>query len=285
MTARITTPKTAITIRSYEELNRFVNAFAAGHLNLLILVGSAGIAKSQSVRRAIGEAACWVEGNASAFGIYTQLYQHRGELIIIDDVDCLYTDRAAVRLLKCLCQTDTEKSIAWHTAAAGTGELPNQFKTTSRVVIIANDWKTLDQNVAAVQDRGHLVMFEPTPEEVHRQVAEWFWDQTIYDWFGEHLHLIPDHSMRHYVRASELQAAGINWVGHLLGEIPEKTRLVAELRADPSFSSEAERIEAFRKRGGGSRATYFNHKKKLRSECGKGPSVELSNRLPMSRAA
>ena len=47
----------------------------------------------------------------------------------------------------------------------------------SRVAIIANAWKTLNDNVAAVQDRGHVLIFEPTALEVHQQVARWFWDQ------------------------------------------------------------------------------------------------------------
>ena len=174
------------------------------------------------------------------------------------------------------------KRVAWHSAAAGNDELPREFKTSSRVVIIANDWKTLDQNVTAVQDRGHLVIFEPSAEEVHREVAQWFWDQNIYDWFADHLHLIPNPSMRNYVRAAELQASGINWVQHLLSEIPEKTRLVAELRADPRFATENERIEAFGQRGGGSRATYFNHKKRLRQVGEGASSLRLALKNPQS---
>lgn len=276
----MSTPHSAITIRTYDELNRFVEAFADGHLNLLILTGSAGIAKSQSVRNAMQGRACWIEGNATAFGIYTKLYQNRDKLVVIDDVDSLYSSKAAVRLLKCVCQTDEQKHVAWETRAVGRDgdDIPREFVTTSRVVIIANEWKTLDKNVAAVQDRGHLVAFEPTPEEVHIKVAEWFWDQTIYDWFGHNLHMIPDHSMRHYVRAAELQAAGINWVQHLLSEIPAKTRMVAEIMADPTLTTEAERVAVFKDRGGGSRATYFNHKKKLRSEGGRPPHIELKGR-------
>jgi len=284
MKQRINKPEQAFTVTTYDELHRFVTAFAEGHLNLLILIGTAGLAKSQSVRRAVGDGACWIEGNATPFGIYTQLFKNKGELVVIDDVDSLYTDRSAVRLLKCLCQTDPVKSVAWHSAAAGNDQLPSEFKTTSRVVIIANDWKTLDQNVAAVQDRGHLVIFEPSAEEVHREVAKWFWDQAIYDWFGEHLHLIPNPTMRAYVRAAELQASGINWVQHLLAEVPETTRLVAELRADAAYETENDRIEAFRERGGGSRATYFNHKKKLR-RAGEGTSPSLQIPLKNPRIA
>lgn len=258
-------PSGAIAVSTYDELQRFVRAFAAGHLNLLMLIGPGGVGKSQTVRQAVGEGACWIEGNASAFGIYTKLYQHKDSLVVIDDVDSLYSDRAAIRLLKTLCQTDPTKRVAWETNAVGKDGIPKEFVTMSRVIIIANEWKTLSRDVAAVQDRGHLVAFEPTPTEVHRKVGEWFKDEAIYRWFGEHIHLIPNHSMRLYVRALELQRAGINWVQHLLSEIPPKARLVAELRADPSFESEAARVHAFVERGGGSRATYFNQKRKLRA--------------------
>src|SRR6202035_6054621 len=60
-------------------------------------------------------------------------------------------------------------------------------------------------------DRGHLVIFEPSPLEVHSHTAAWFWDQEIYDFMGERLHLIRDSSMRHYVAAWELKQAGLDW--------------------------------------------------------------------------
>ena len=72
-----------------------------------------------------------------------------------------------------------------------------------------------------------------------RKAGEWFDEPLIYQWFTEHLHLIPNHSMRLYKRAAELQKAGVNWVSHLLADIPEKSRLVAELRAIRSFPQKA----------------------------------------------
>src|SRR5437763_1924557 len=97
-------PQDACRVRSYAHLQRFVRAFAAGHLNLLILVGRPGLAKSQSLRQAVPADTCWLEGNATAFGMYTALYEHRDRLVVIDDVDSLYASPAGVRLLKCLCQ-------------------------------------------------------------------------------------------------------------------------------------------------------------------------------------
>ena len=61
--------------------------------------------------------ACWIEGNATPFGMYAKLYRHRDQFVVIDDVDALYADRSGVRLLKCLCQTEEEKAVAWHSDA------------------------------------------------------------------------------------------------------------------------------------------------------------------------
>jgi len=268
MSDRKSKPTHAIVATTYEELWQFVDAFAKEKLNLLILVGPAGTAKSQSVQAAIGDKACWIEGNATAFGIFTKLWKHRDKLVVIDDVDSLYADRAAVRLLKCLCQTNPVKTVQWNTAAVGKDAegVPKEFQTSSRVCIIANDWKTLDANTAAVQDRGHLVFFEPTAVEVHRQVAEWFDDEAIFDWFGEHLHLIPNPSMRNYVRAAELKNAGIDWVQVLLSDaVPKKALLISKLRADSRFKEERDRVKAFSEAGGGGKTTYYKWKARLQN--------------------
>jgi hypothetical protein len=134
------------------------------------------------------------------------------------------------------------------------------------VAILANEWRTLNGNVAAVQDRGHVLLFEPTAEEVHRQAGGWFDDPELYRWFGAHLHLIAEPSLRHYVRALELKRAGLDWTQGLpLAGRSEKTRLVMRLKADPGYRSEEARARAFVALGGGCRATYFNHARRLKA--------------------
>jgi hypothetical protein len=78
-------------------------------------------------------------------------------------------NQSGVRLLKCLCQTEEEKALAWHSDARSLERqgIPREFVTKSRVIIIANDWKTLNKNVAALQDRGHVLHFQPGAAEVH----------------------------------------------------------------------------------------------------------------------
>ena len=156
-------PHKVLHLTTYKRLGQYLIAFAQGHFHLLILVGAGGLAKSRSVRAVLSGTGCWIEGNATPFGMYAKLYRHKDEFVVIDDVDAIYADRSGVRLLKCLCQTEEEKAVAWHSDARSLERqgIPREFTTKSRVVIISNDWQTLNKNVAALQDRGHVLLFQP----------------------------------------------------------------------------------------------------------------------------
>ena len=75
-------PHKVLHLSTYDRLEAYLNAFADGHLNLLILVGSGGLAKSRSVRAVLNGKACWIEGNATPFGMYAKLYRHRDQFVI-----------------------------------------------------------------------------------------------------------------------------------------------------------------------------------------------------------
>jgi hypothetical protein len=272
-------PDGALTITTYKRLEEYLTAFAEGHLNLVIVVGRGGLAKSRTVRRVLGEDACYIQGNATPFGIYEKLYRHRNQFVVIDDVDSLYADRSGIRLLKCLCQTDPEKVVAWHSDAKGLEKrgIPREFTTTSRVIIIANDWRTLNRNVAALQDRGHVLLFEPTALEVHAKVREWFFNNEIYEWFGKSLHRVREPSFRHYVRARELKLAGMDFT-HVLepeGENP-RAKLAAQVLASECYPSTKQKVAAFVQRGGGCRATFFNYRKRVGEGAGARSSTRAS---------
>jgi hypothetical protein len=259
-------PHKAALVTTYRRLEEYLRAFAAGHFHLVILVGAGGVGKSRSVRSVLNGKGCWIEGNATPFGMYVKLYRHRDQFVVIDDVDALYADRSGVRLLKCLCQTEEEKAVAWHSDAKSLERqgIPREFVTRSRVAIISNDWTTLNKNVDALQDRGHVLLFQPSAAEVHQKVGTWFDDDDIYKWFSANLHRVREPSQRHYTRAKELKAAGMDWTEVLAAEAENpRARLAAELLASTTYTSTTARVRAFVERGGGCRATFFNYRRKL----------------------
>jgi hypothetical protein len=266
MAASAKLPPHALRLETYAELEAYVRAFAAGHLHLLMLFGPPGVGKSRHVRRALDRRACWISGQATPLGIYLEAYAHRRQPLVLDDVDGLYADRSGIRLLKALCQSEPTKVLSWHTATPILKRLtvPARFTTTSRVALIGNDWKTLNADVAALEDRGHVLVFEPTALEVHRHAAGWFWDQDVFDFVATHLHLIAKHSLRMYGQAWELKQAGLDWRQAVLCRFLTGPALaVARLKADPSFASEAARVRAFVAAGAGCRATYYQHARRL----------------------
>jgi hypothetical protein len=273
-----TTSHTLVT--TYDELERFVEAFAKGHLGLLIIYGRAGVGKSSAVRNRVGNRAFTINGTASPFGIYTAAYDHRDEPIVLDDIDGLMASPQGVRLLKALAQTDPEKTLCWETNAAALErkEIPRSYKTRSHLCILSNS-RYVSEDTRALEDRGHVLVFDPSPLEVHKQASNWFWDQEVFDFVGQYLHVLPLHSLRTYLTAWERKNAGLPWQSAVLDRcLSGVTSEVAKLRFDPQYGSEEERAAAFVERQLGCRATYFNHAKRLRPQ-GEVARIELINNL------
>lgn len=273
-------PERAEYIHDYDSLRRFLLAHAAEILGNIIIVGDPGLQKSRLVADVLGDRAHFIRGQATAYGLYTDLYSHRDMPVVLDDLDHLFADRTAIRLLKCLLETEPVKRLAWRSRTALRDGLPTEFTTRSPVILITNLWKTIDKNVEAVEDRAHVLVFAPPALEVHLQVGAWFWDQEVFDFVGARLGLITHPSMREYRLAWERKRAGLRWRDYLLGRwLSGKQLLVAQLLADPSFSREEERARAFEERGAGCRATYFNIKAKLPPRV-EAPPITLANRAP-----
>ena len=278
-------PENAIKVTTYQRLEEFVRAFGEGNLNLLVILGRPGVQKSSAVKQIVKDAT-WIKGHATPFGIYRKLWESKDRSLVIDDVDDLLASGGGVMLLKCLCSTERVKRVMWHSNAASlkANGIPREFETKSRVCIIGNEWKSLNRNAEAVEDRGIVVLFEPKPLEVHLRVAEWFWDQEIFDFIAGHLRFLPQVSMRLYFHAWELKKSGLDWREVLLELIFKNKRkcLAAKLLSDSSYSGNDARARAFEALGGGGRATFYNYAARLKDSRAAVPKIELKNTEPPS---
>ena len=271
-------PREAIRINTYEQLDLYLTKFSNAELGLVLLLGRHGTGKSESVKRSLGMTTrgtevgltariLYVEGHMQPFGLYRELWEHKDCPVVLDDLDKLYADADCVRLLKPLCNTEPRKRLTWLTnITMNTPDVPTSFTTASSVVLIANEWRTVNPNVRALEDRAIILHFDPSNAEIHQRVREWFKDDEVYAFIGGIMSSITAISMRHYCKGSLLRRAGLrDWRNSLLQMVLPDSRLacVVALQGDEALRSEQERVNRFISLTGYSRATYFRAKAQL----------------------
>lgn len=249
-----------ICILSYSELQEYCKAFSDGNIGLMVIIGRPGIQKSSLIRKTLTSNYRWIEGNVTAFQLYCETFLHKDKQIVIDDVDSLYSNKSSVRLLKSLCQTESLKRISWLSATKLLCErnIPCEFETKSHVCIISNDWKSINKNVSAIEDRGIVINFNPSNLEVHENTCRWFDDKEILGYVGENLEFCKTLSMRDYINAKAAKISGLDWKDLLYRSwnVDSKFNLIRDLFNKP-YLLEKNRINEFVRLGLGSRATYF----------------------------
>ena len=284
MSRRQGMPPHALVVSEYDEFRCLVRAFAMGAHDLMTIIGTGGMGKSETVVRTMQDAhgaGKWglIKGKHSPLHLYQKLYQFRFDSLVLDDLDGLFRSADNTAILKCVCETKPLKRVEWGSAHVAFNRsdspLPQSFDSISRVCIIANEWKMLDQNIAALHDRGVLIFFRPTALEVHKEVgrAGWFDDEEVFRYVGDHLHLMTHPSFRFYITARNHKRSGLDWRALVLRTLASAAdpglMLVAKLLADRQYDQLPLRGEqhkgerAYKEQCGESRATYHRHKKTL----------------------
>lgn len=268
-------------MRTYAEYGQLVEAFLAGDYQLLFVVGRPGLGKSCEFDQRSGATSHLIRGWAAPLQCYIEIYRHRNKRLIFDDAEVLWKRPGGRILLRSLTEHRTRKVVQW---TSTTNELiredvPQRFVTSSKVAIIANQFAFGgDDEQEAILDRGHLIFFDPTPLEIHRRAADFFWDSEIYNYIGDRLHLLDNISFRCYLKACERKNAGGDWRRLIDGRFCHKanTLVVQSLEVDPQCKTVDDRVRKFIEQTGCCRATYFNLKADLRDNDQLRPLEELS---------
>jgi hypothetical protein len=276
-------PDGAEVIRSYEDYGNFVRSFFGGYYQLLIVLGKPGLGKTQAFKEYAGDNAHITKGWTSPLQAYIDAYHHRNKLLIYDDAETLWQRSAGRVFMRSICESQPIKDVQWASTSSELKRLgiPQHFRTSSKVAIIANHFTFgREDELQAVLDRGHLIYFDPIPVEVHTRVGDWFWDQQVYDFVGDRLHMLAEVSSRTYVKAWERRRAGSDWRKMIIDQYClDSTKLaVQELEVDQTCKSVQDRVDRFMSQTGRSRATYFNVKRALQ-QSGQLNRVEVRKRV------
>jgi hypothetical protein len=270
MTKAKSKPAHSIRIDNYQEFREDVRRFADGKYNALIVLGGTGLSKSETVKEMVQHYLIYEGGNPTAFQFYCDLHKHIDDFVILDDVSSrFFKDHLTNSYLKQLTNTKQTKSLRWPTSTLSeTTNPPNYFETQSRVVILTNEWESLNEHIRALEGRAYSIIFDPTPTEVHLEVGRrgWFHDQEVFDFVWEYRRLITKPDMRLYVKIAEQKRAGAPWrkrgLEMLIGD--EQMQRIAQLLEDPNIPSNKQRAFEFEKRGYGGRTTFYECLKHFR---------------------
>lgn len=283
-------PESALVIRDYATLKELGRQFAEGGIKALIVIGGPGKGKSQIMRQAMEalrpssedqflnalnisldnilarlapgspqqpkppslSPGYRIKGDCRPIKFHIKAYQHRDAPILIDDADAFLAKLDNREKVKHLTETDRYKLMSHESFAPQLIKLgiPNEFYTTSSVCILRNSWDSSDHINHAIEDRGLVVHFDPTWEEVYRYIGEWFWDQEIYDYLWERMPLLKEPSIRPLTRANDIKLAKstiFDWRTMIDAHTADKSLLLVSDFLRAQYNSEGERIAAWMK--------------------------------------
>lgn len=276
----ISLPDRALRCRSYDELRSYTFAFARGELGHIAVLGPPGVGKSECVRRAMAASLSdgeWstLRGHATPLALFEYLFENANRPIVIDDVDELLGEAASTAMLKSALESGSARRISWRARGlvARGDEPPEEFEFSGRCAIIANASRIRSADIEAIYDRCVCIYFEPTASDVHREIAAggWFTDEEVFSYLGQNLHLVRRPSLRFYLQVQQLRRAGLVWRDMASRMLQEQNsaelivvqQLINNVAFDQFPQPAAERAEAFRRRTGKSRASYFRIKREL----------------------
>jgi hypothetical protein len=233
---------TPIQIAEMTKLTELCQKIAAGDAPPMMLVGPPGQGKTETLRKALGRRPyLYLRGRVSAIMLYKRLYEHRGELVVLDDTAEMLKDRQVQELLRDLSETTPSRVISWHTQSSMLAEqqIPSSFQTSSPMCIIANEIGS-DGVWPALKSRCLEVEIAFSWKELIKAVRrdKWFSDEEILTHVEKSARCVAD--LRLLTRASEMKRVMLGDWRQLfggsavpLGPAADRGRLVALIGSDP----------------------------------------------------
>jgi len=251
-----------INIYTYKELEDYMNAFSTKHLNLLIILSKGGLGKTMLAEETlITEAPLIFTGHVTPMGMYRELYNRNQEekdfICVYDDVDSLMVNKTNVALLKQVCDTKEEKTIKYFTTSPNLGDIPSEFRTKCKVLMLINDIKTDDKNLSALLTRAHIIDFTPSNKEITKYAERFSNDPEIVKYIDKFSSFSKNLNLRVYKKASELKKANLNWKKEVLNMLSVDQNLINIAELLEKYKTDKEREEHFE----GSRSSFYRYKK------------------------
>lgn len=150
-------------------LNQMTAACADGHIRSMIVSGPPGVGKSFGIEHTLNEHMIQaalanqnfkydvIKGTATPIGLYQLLYHHsaHGSVLVLDDIDTIMGDEAALNLLKGALDTGRRRRISWNAESRVLAEngVPDSFNFDGAVIFCTN---LKLEHIRSVKIREHM---------------------------------------------------------------------------------------------------------------------------------
>jgi hypothetical protein len=177
----------------YNSVAGYIMNIANGEHRALIVNGPPGVGKSVMVGKFLAQHKTGsqkiVSGHMTLLSLYHALYQHkeRGQVLVLDDVDSVFSKTEGLNILKAAMDTTPQRSINWEstTAMLNALGLPTRFNFNGGVVLITNVGfggsvtKQLS-HLNALKDRAYCIpIADGGSQSAYKQIAYMIYQQNM----------------------------------------------------------------------------------------------------------
>ena len=249
--------------------------FKQKDLQLLIIQGEAGTGKTQMIQHTLEGEKCFMQqSHSTPLALFNSLYEHRNELIVLEDLDTFLRSSVAISMMKALCETTKVKKLSY----LSTSQLlkaPINFETASSILISCNQLQAKSKNMQALLSRGLYLQFEPTRLELLNKMIQILPNINLVELKEEQrkevLGFIEKNepyasslNLRHLVRGLSLYSYSLkdksfDWKSNLEKLMGIDVKLKEVLSLIKSGKPVKEQVKAF----SGSRASFYRARKKV----------------------
>lgn len=133
----------------FNTMSILADGIVKGEIRALMVAGSAGVGKTHELETKLSAGQLdgsieytAIKGSISAVGLYQALWNNKdkGQVLLLDDSDAIYSDEEALNLLKAALDTSTKRVISWAKASRflRDEDIPNSFEYEGQIVFITN---------------------------------------------------------------------------------------------------------------------------------------------------
>jgi hypothetical protein len=225
-------------------------------------MSKAGYGKTSLLKEVMGkDDYVFINTHSTPLKTYLNLFEKRDCPVIMDDIDAMFSSAIMTSLLKSLADTSSVKELHYNTTSSLLGNAPENFKTTSNVCILANEFNIKNPALKPIVDRGFFIEFCPSKEEILNKIREIAKSQSIaknekcvLEFMEQNYTKSENLSLRVYVKALQLfRNNPENWKQKFMQMIGFDEKVIEYLKLKETYKNVEDMVKNFK----WSRATFF----------------------------